>query len=118
LEWPFVSIRERKFPTIGQLAHCSASLYDAFSAHRVVTKRVTPKLSVARVLAKKHLEVAVCGYCTGCATSAGASQRSWHRDDEDGLAVPSDRLSRQGWFEDTGLSTRLATSFQEDRARL
>src|SRR6202030_61561 len=40
-EWPLVSIRERGFPTIGQLTHSSASLFDATRPHRVVTKWVT-----------------------------------------------------------------------------
>src|ERR1700740_553156 len=39
--WPLVSIRERGFPTIGQLTHCAASLFDATMSHRVVTKWVT-----------------------------------------------------------------------------
>jgi len=40
-EWPLVSIRERGFPTIGQLTHSAASLFDATMSHRVVTKWVT-----------------------------------------------------------------------------
>jgi hypothetical protein len=40
-KWPLVSIRERVFPTIGQLTHSAASRLDAFTVHPVVTERVT-----------------------------------------------------------------------------
>jgi hypothetical protein len=40
-KWPLVSIRERVFPTIGQLTHSAASRLGAFKVHPVVTERVT-----------------------------------------------------------------------------